>query len=127
MRRFLTFALGACLAGTLAAQQPQTSTAGGTLWISAGEPARLIVNAETVGLVDRLRVLSVPVGAHIVRVESLRESDASLEQTVVVSSDQPVPVTFNLGSGSSNCGRPGHSPLARTGMSAPPRVSPGSA
>ena len=76
MRGFLALVLGACLTGALAAQQPQAPTTGGTLWISAGvnlgESARLIVNGETVGLVDRLRVVAVPFGSHVVRVESLR-------------------------------------------------------
>src|SRR5687768_287665 len=97
MRRILTLVLAVCLGSALAAQQPQPQ-ARGTLWIRVGESARLIINGETVGLVDRLRLVPVPFGTHVVRVESFGEVDASLEQSVVVSSDQPVPVTFNLGS-----------------------------
>jgi len=97
MRGFLSLVLAGCSVAALAAQQPQPSTRG-TLWIRVDQSARLIINRETVGLVDRLRVVSVPLGPHVVRVESFGDIDAALEQTVVVSSDQPVPVTFNLGS-----------------------------
>ena len=96
MRGFLTLVVGACLTGALGAQQAPSPNPSGSLWISVGESARLTVNGEAVGVVDKLRVLPVPLGRHVVRVESLREKSVSVERTVVVSSDQPVAVTFDL-------------------------------